>query len=69
VEVIPADDWFRQNDCLTGGVYGCTIGVSDIDKARGVYSDILGYDKVLFDETGTFEDFADLEGGGIELPE
>ncbi|MFK7808226.1 MAG: VOC family protein, partial [Saprospiraceae bacterium] len=63
VEVVPSDNWFRKNDSPTGGVYGCTIGVSDIDKAREVYSDIIGYDEVVYDETGTFEDFATLGGG------
>ncbi|MFT4664105.1 MAG: catechol 2,3-dioxygenase-like lactoylglutathione lyase family enzyme [Polaribacter sp.] len=63
VEVVPSDNWFRKNNSFTGGVYGCTIGVSDIEKAREVYSDIIGYDEVVYDETGTFEDFASLDGG------
>jgi catechol 2,3-dioxygenase-like lactoylglutathione lyase family enzyme len=63
VEVVPSDNWFSKNNSFTGGVYGCTIGVSNIEKAREVYSDILGYDKVLYDKTGSFEDFAVLDGG------
>ncbi len=66
-EVLASDSWFKKNDCHTGGVYGCTIGVSDIDKARVVYSDILGYDKVLYDETGTFDDFKPINGGQHEF--
>ena len=46
-----------------GGMIGCMIGVTDMDKARTVYSDILGYDQVVFDETGTFDDLKPLEGG------
>ncbi len=62
-EVLPSDNWFRQNSALTGGVYGCTIGVTDIEKARRVYSSILGYDEVVLDEQGQFEDWAALPGG------
>jgi catechol 2,3-dioxygenase-like lactoylglutathione lyase family enzyme len=39
------------------------IGSSDIEKARKFYSEILGYDSVLYDETGTFEDLEPLPGG------
>ncbi len=63
IELVPSGDWFRKNKHFTGGVYGCTIGVSDIDKAREVYSDILGYDEVVYDESGAFADLASLPGG------
>ena len=66
-EVVEADDWFKNYKSDTGGVYGCVIGVSDIDKARTVYSDILGYDKVLCDTIGVFEDLEGLPGGGNEF--
>ena len=66
-EIVEADDWFKNYKSDTGGVYGCVIGVSDIEKARTVYSDILGYDKVLCDVSGTFEDFQGLPGGGNEF--
>ncbi len=62
-EVVPSDHWFKKTAKLTGGVYGSTIGVTDIEKARKVYSDILGYDEVVYDETGTFDDFKVLNGG------
>ncbi|HHS95766.1 MAG TPA: VOC family protein [Phaeodactylibacter sp.] len=63
IEIVPADDWFTKNKAHTGGVYGCTIGVSNIAQARTVYSDILGYDQVLYDERGTFDDLAALPRG------
>jgi len=62
-EVVEADNWFKKNGHPTGGVYGATIGVTDIDKAMKVYKDILGYDRVIFDQTEKFEDYAGLEGG------
>ena len=51
----------------TGGSYGAIIGVSDMNKARIVYSDILGYDEVVYDATGVFSDLAGLNGGDKEV--
>ena len=39
------------------GTIGCTIGVTDIEKSLKLYRDILGYDKVVFDQTGVFDDW------------
>ena len=47
----------------TGGTVGCSIGVSDIEKARVLYSSILGYDKVVYDQTDVFGDWKFVAGG------
>jgi len=62
-QVVQSDDWFSTTKSVTGGVEGSVIGVSDIDKACTLYSDILGYDKVVYDKEGVFTDFIDLPGG------
>jgi catechol 2,3-dioxygenase-like lactoylglutathione lyase family enzyme len=62
-QFVEADDWFMDEKKLTGGAYGVIIGVSDIEKARIVYSDILGYDEVVYDTTGVFNDLKNLPGG------
>lgn len=68
----PEGNWFQalQDDFILidegkefGGMIGCMIGVTDIDKARVVYSDILGYDKVIYNESGKFDDLKPLAGG------
>jgi catechol 2,3-dioxygenase-like lactoylglutathione lyase family enzyme len=53
--------WDRKQN--GGGCIGAQIGVSDIEKALQVYRDILGYDIIVYDETGVFEDFAFIRGG------
>jgi catechol 2,3-dioxygenase-like lactoylglutathione lyase family enzyme len=63
-QLVEATDWFRNEKKPTGGSYGAIIGVSDIDKARVVYSEILGYDEVIYDTTSVFADLAYLSGGG-----
>ncbi len=52
----------RKPKILTGGIAGAVIGVSDIEESRKLYSSILGYDEVVYDETGTFEDLSGLNG-------
>lgn len=65
-QLVEAYDWFRDEKKNTGGSYGAVIGVSDIEKSRVVYSDILGYDKVVYDETAIFDDLKNLPGGMAE---
>jgi catechol 2,3-dioxygenase-like lactoylglutathione lyase family enzyme len=62
-QMVEADDWLMNEKKLTGGAYGAIVGVSDIEKSLLVYSDILGYDEVVYDSTGTFVDLAKLPGG------
>jgi len=63
-QMVEACDWFMEEKKPTGGAYGVIIGVSDIEKARLVYSDILGYDEVAYDTTAIFDDLKNLPGGG-----
>ena len=65
-QLVEATDWFMNENKPTGGSYGAIIGVSDIEKSRVVYSDILGYDEVIYDSTGIFPDLANLPGGSNE---
>ena len=69
-------NWFQavQDDYLLldegkefGGMIGCMIGVTDMDKARTVYSDILGYNEVIYNEYGHFDDLKPLAGGDGEF--
>lgn len=65
-QLVEADDWFMNEKKLTGGAYGAIIGVSDIEKSRMIYSDILGYDEVVYDKTGVFPDLSEVPGGDKE---
>jgi catechol 2,3-dioxygenase-like lactoylglutathione lyase family enzyme len=56
-------NWFRKPTKPTGATYGAVIGVSDIDKALAVYQDILEFDNIIADETGSFEELSTLSGG------
>ena len=56
-------DWFSTRKDVCGGVFGTIIAVTDIDESRKLYSDVLGYDTVVYDKEGVFDDFASLPGG------
>ncbi|HOO99563.1 MAG TPA: VOC family protein [Bacteroidales bacterium] len=62
-QMVERNSWFMNENKISGGSYGAMIGVSDIDRALPVYSDILGYDEISYDHTGTFTDLAGLPGG------
>jgi catechol 2,3-dioxygenase-like lactoylglutathione lyase family enzyme len=64
-EIIESESWFNRDDAraVTGGVAGCTIGVTSIDKALPLYSKVLGYTEIAYDQTSTFSDFSGLLGG------
>jgi catechol 2,3-dioxygenase-like lactoylglutathione lyase family enzyme len=64
IQIVHSQDWFTQKSkYVTGAIHGCIIGVSSIEKAKLLYSDILGYDKVIYDKTGSFSDLNALKGG------
>ena len=63
VEVVHANEWYTNTKATTGGVYGCTIGVSNMDRSIQFYRDILGYDQIIYDVSGKQEDYAALFGG------
>lgn len=55
--------WFKNENKLTGGSYGALIGVSDVEKSKRFYADVLGYDEVVYETEGTFEEFKNIPGG------
>jgi catechol 2,3-dioxygenase-like lactoylglutathione lyase family enzyme len=62
-EVVENDYVYVSGSHLTGGPFGAIIGVSNIDKALKLYSGILGYDNIIYDETDSFNDLKGLLGG------
>jgi catechol 2,3-dioxygenase-like lactoylglutathione lyase family enzyme len=62
-EIVEDKVWFGQGLKDTGGPIGMLIGVSDLNKSLKFYSEILGYDKVLFKGENVFEDLGVLPGG------
>jgi len=63
IEICEDDYEFSNEKTSFGGVLGTTIGVSNLDKSIEFYSKTLGYDQVVFNTSGTFDDFNGLAGG------
>ncbi len=66
-QVVEAKDWFQSRKQATGGVYGAIIGVSDIEASLHFYQNILGYGKIVYDQTGVFEELQNIPGGHSPL--
>jgi catechol 2,3-dioxygenase-like lactoylglutathione lyase family enzyme len=66
-QMVEDNQWFMNEKKVTGGSYGAIIGVSNIEKARTVYSDILGYDQVVYDTTGVFHDLSAFPSGDMKI--
>ncbi len=65
-QVVAGDGWFargRPNASATGGVSGAMLGVTRLEPALGLYRDILGFDRLVYDRQGVFPDLAGLPGG------
>lgn len=63
-EVKKEKDVFRKKEkSVSGGVLGVVVGVKNMEESLKVYQDILKYDQVVYDKTGTFKDFENLPGG------
>lgn len=54
---------FIRNGRLTGGVIGALVGVSDMEKSKRFYKDLLGYDTVVYDKTDVFQDWHNWHRG------
>lgn len=64
-QIVEGKGWFRntKHPSYCGAVAGTIIGVSDIDASISLYQDILGYETVEYDKTGTFDDLEGLPEG------
>lgn len=62
-QVVEDNYIYIDEDRYSGGIVGAMIGVTDIERALPVYQDILGYDTIIYDKNGTFNDWHDLRGG------
>lgn len=66
-QVVKGLGWFKKKESkTTGGVAGAVIGSSNIDASRTLYTDILGYDEVVYDQIGTFDDLVGAPGGDVK---
>ena len=54
---------FRDEQLSSGGPVGAVVGVTDIERSLPMYQEILGYDKVVADVTGIFDDLTALNSG------
>jgi catechol 2,3-dioxygenase-like lactoylglutathione lyase family enzyme len=66
-EIVQNPYLFLPTKAKNGGIFGTVIGVTDMESSLKVYSDILKYDQIVYDKTGTFEDWKGLPGSGDQF--
>lgn len=62
-QVSEGGEWFLDKGHPMGGVSGAMIGVSNMESSIPFYVGLLGYDKVIYDKSGTFDDWEGLFEG------
>jgi catechol 2,3-dioxygenase-like lactoylglutathione lyase family enzyme len=62
-QIMESNNWFGNLKKKTGSVYGVIVGATNIENSKKVYSEILGYDQVAYDQNGIFPDLSHLNGG------
>jgi catechol 2,3-dioxygenase-like lactoylglutathione lyase family enzyme len=62
-EIEEGSDWLLNQPKPTGGNSGVIIGVSDMDSSIKFYSEILGYDQLVYDQEKIFDDLDQVTGG------
>ena len=55
-QAVKGDSWFQNGSHSTGGVCGAVIGVSDIDTVLPLYTIALGFNEIIYDQSGHFSD-------------
>ncbi|MFW5689231.1 MAG: VOC family protein, partial [Spirochaetota bacterium] len=65
-QVVPSESWFTEPAVIGGGA-GAIIGTTDVERALPLYRDVLGYDRVIYDERGEFADFHAVNGGDASV--
>jgi catechol 2,3-dioxygenase-like lactoylglutathione lyase family enzyme len=61
--IVECKTWFKTENKLTGGTYGAIIGVSDLKASQKFYADVLGYDEIVYEQSGYFADIEGINGG------
>ena len=54
---------FIDQKNLSGGIVGAMTGCSDIDRTIPLYQKVLGYDTIVYDKEGQFNDISYMAGG------
>ncbi len=67
VEVIDDTYCFTPSKSLCGGVLGVVLGVRDMEASVCFYQNLLGYETVIADRMGSFDDFHELPNGKLSF--
>ena len=59
-QIVERKDIFISDRKLCGGVVGAFVGVSDMQRSIKFYQEVLGYDRIIYDEEGIFAEWSTM---------
>jgi catechol 2,3-dioxygenase-like lactoylglutathione lyase family enzyme len=62
-EVVEDTERFARGKRNNAGVAGAVIGVTNLERSKRFYAELLGYNKVLFEGEAVFKDMSAIPGG------
>jgi len=63
-QIVEREDIFIKDHKLCGGVAGALVGVTQMERSVKFYQEVLGYDRVIYDISGTFDDWSIMPSSG-----
>ena len=61
--IVESGESFSRTRHRCGGVEGVEVGVRNVEEALPLYSGVLGYDDIVYDREGVFEDLSGVDDG------
>ena len=65
-QIVEGKGWFSdtKHPSHCGGVAGAIIGVSDMERSLALYQNVLAYESIVYDASGSFDDFHGINPSG-----
>ncbi|MEP7197860.1 MAG: VOC family protein [Saprospiraceae bacterium] len=63
IEIVEEDNYFELGNKICGGVSGASLGVENMEESILLFKNLLGYDLIIGDQSGTFDDLQSINGG------
>ena len=61
-QVVEDQEVYIEQNRMNGGIGGAVVGVTDMDASILFYKDVLGYDTLIYDSVGVFDDWNIMPG-------
>ncbi len=64
LKICTSSSWHKNKNLHSGGVLGCSVGVTNMATSLLFYQDILGYDQIVHESAGPIESYTEMGYSG-----